>query len=800
MKKETYLNEYPKHDKMRKNVQLDKNRLHFHIMPPTGWMNDPNGLCQFKGINHIYYQYTPFYAGWGTKLWGHYTTEDWINYKEEEPFLFPDTRWDKDGVYSGSALVKDNGIHFFYTGNVKLWDKEYDYIMDGREQNTMHVFSPDGKTISYKELVMTNDDYPNDMSKHIRDPKIYEKDNCYYMIQGGRDANSRGCALIFKSEDLRNWKWYDTISTNEVFGYMWECPDLFDIEGQQIMMCCPQGVQQKGYDYQNVYQCGYFPVKFDLKNKEYQFGKFIEFDKGFDIYAAQTFKDEKGRRIFIGWMGIPDADYDNDATVQYDWIHALTMPRELSLRNGKLIQKPLKEMEKLRRNRFKCDISKFSGWRPKDSCFELHIEFEGEQSVKLKLREDVIISWENGIFKIEMGKSGHGRRERVAQIDKLFNITIFSDTSSIEIFINDGETVMTTRVYSDNLNQEVSFLSSDNKGAVIGYELGSFVIEKDFKKYDVTALGELLVDFTMSGQSEQDNPIFEACPGGAPCNVLALLQKMGKKTAFIGKVGNDQFGKMLKDTVMNVGIDVSNLIFDDTVNTTLAFVHTFKNGDRDFSFYRNPGADMMLTVDEVNEDIIKSSKIFHFGTLSMTCDGVREATKKAVKIAKENGVLISFDPNLRPPLWSSLELAKRQMEYGFENCDILKISDNEIQFVSGKEDYDEGIKYIIDKYNIPLILLTMGADGSRAYYKGNRIEQEGISVNTIETTGAGDTFCGSALNYILEHDFFNLSEEELSEMLRICNVSAALVTTKKGALKSMPSREEVLKLSKLINK
>ena len=160
---------------MRENVKRDKNRLHFHMMPPTGWMNDPNGLCQFHGINHIYFQYTPFLAGWGTKLWGHYTTKDWVHYTEEEPFLFPDTKWDRDGVYSGSACVKEDGIHFFYTGNVKLHDKEYDYIMNGREQNTMHLFSPDGKHITYKEMVMTNDDYPSNMSKHVRDPKVYEK-------------------------------------------------------------------------------------------------------------------------------------------------------------------------------------------------------------------------------------------------------------------------------------------------------------------------------------------------------------------------------------------------------------------------------------------------------------------------------------------------------------------------------------------------------------------------------------------------------------------------------------------------
>lgn len=314
------------------------------------------------------------------------------------------------------------------------------------------------------------------------------------------------------------------------------------------------------------------------------------------------------------------------------------------------------------------------------------------------------------------------------------------------------------------------------------------------KKYDVIALGELLIDFTMNGQSEQGNNMFEACPGGAPCNVLALLNKMGKKTAFIGKVGKDQFGALLRDTITEAGIDASNLMVDENVNTTLAFVHTFPDGDREFSFYRNPGADMMLTADEVNPEVVKDTKVFHFGTLSMTHEGVREATKKAVETAKANGCLVSFDPNLRPPLWSSLDLAKEQMEYGFGKCDILKISDNEIQFVSGKEDYDEGIAYLQEKYNIPLILLTMGKDGSRAYYKDMRVERPGFSVKAIETTGAGDTFCGSSLNYLVDHDFENLTEEQLGEMLTFANAAAALVTTKKGAIKAMPVKEEVLEL------
>ena len=314
------------------------------------------------------------------------------------------------------------------------------------------------------------------------------------------------------------------------------------------------------------------------------------------------------------------------------------------------------------------------------------------------------------------------------------------------------------------------------------------------KLYDVTAMGEMLIDFTLNGQSDQGNNLFEACPGGAPCNVLAMLNKLGRKTAFIGKVGEDQFGRLLKGTIDELGIETKGLILDKEIHTTLAFVHTFPDGDREFSFYRKPGADMMLTEDEVDYDLIRQSRIFHFGTLSMTDEPVRSATKKALEVAKEAGCLITFDPNLRPPLWNSLDDAKKQMEYGFQYCDMLKISDNEIQFVSGKEDYDEGIRYLQDKYNIPLIFLTMGKDGSRAYYKDMRVERKGFQVKAIETTGAGDTFCGCSIHGLLTHGLEGLTEENLGDMLTYANAGAALITMKKGAIRSMPEPENITKL------
>ena len=309
---------------------------------------------------------------------------------------------------------------------------------------------------------------------------------------------------------------------------------------------------------------------------------------------------------------------------------------------------------------------------------------------------------------------------------------------------------------------------------------------------DVVALGELLIDFTENGISSQGNPLFEANPGGAPCNVLAMLTKLGHKTAFIGKVGNDFFGKQLEQTIMEVGIDASGLQKDDDVHTTLALVHTYPDGDRDFSFYRNPGADMMLTEEEVPEELIKGTRIFHFGTLSMTHEGVRNATKKALRAAKEAGTVISFDPNLREPLWNSLDEAKEQVLYGLGQCDILKISDNEIQWFTGEEDFDAGIAKLREQYNIPLIMLSLGRDGSRAYYKDLRVEVKPfLQDSTIETTGAGDTFCASILNYVLEHGLEDLSDENLMEMLTFANAGASLITTRKGALRVMPTREEV---------
>ena len=312
-------------------------------------------------------------------------------------------------------------------------------------------------------------------------------------------------------------------------------------------------------------------------------------------------------------------------------------------------------------------------------------------------------------------------------------------------------------------------------------------------RFDVVALGELLVDFTENGRSSQGNALFEANPGGAPCNVLAMLKKLGRSCAFIGKVGDDFFGRLLRETAEEAGIDTRGLLTDGSVPTTLAFVKTGENGERDFSFYRDPGADMLLREDELPLDTIAGARIFHFGTLSSTHPEIRRATRRAVREAKAGGALISFDPNLRPPLWKDMAEAREQIAWGLAQCDILKIADNELIFMTGREDLAEGAKLLRAAYpNISIMDVTAGPAGSTCYCGEESVYVPAFSLGgTIETTGAGDTFCACILNYVLDHGVKDLSRDQLTEMLRFANAAAYLITTRKGAIRSMPKIEEI---------
>lgn len=470
MTRENYLNQLHIKKELKDKMINDKYRLNFHLMPPSGWLNDPNGLCQFKGTNHIYYQYSPFTTGWGMKLWGHYTTTDWVTYQDCEPFLFSDIPEDTDGVYSGSAFIKNDKIYYYYTGNVKYLDGDYDYINNGREQNVIFITSEDGYSHTSKKIVLRNENYPENMSCHVRDPQIFKEDSLYYMVLGARTKDDEGCVLIYCSENLENWNYHMTIGIGEKFGYMWECPAIIDFSGKKYLLVCPQGVSQNGYDFANIYQTGMFEIDLNLKEKVYVLKAFKELDRGFDIYAPQVFKDENQRTILIGWMGIPDADYTNEPTVEKGWHHALTMPRELKIIDGKICQKPLNEFKKLRVSENKnidCSVENA----------EIEVEFYSCKKLEIILRDEIEITFENEILTLNLEKCGYGRTTRSVNISTLNNLQIFLDNSCIEIFVNSGEEVFSSRCYCKNLNIDLKVNGIYNAN-ITWYELQKFIIEE----------------------------------------------------------------------------------------------------------------------------------------------------------------------------------------------------------------------------------------------------------------------------------------------------------------------------------
>lgn len=439
--KKYYHNNLDKLKQMSEEVCKDPFLPCFHIYPKSGWLNDPNGLCQVDGTYHIYFQYSPFDENKKDILWGHVSSKDLISFTREEPFIYSDSEFDRDGAYSGSAFVANNEINFFYTGNVK-YDGDYDYVNDGREHNTIRVKSKDGVTYDYKELLLTNSDYPVNMTKHVRDPKIFNENNFYYMFLGARNREDKGLVLVYKSSDLKDFSYFMTIESVENFGYMWECPDYFKLNKQGILICCPQGVEKEDFKYQNIYQAGYFPINMDLENKKYELGDFYELDYGFDFYAPQTFEDEKGRRILIGWMGMPDADYTNPTT-KYKWQHCLTIPRELKYDKGKLYQKPISELCKLRKEKISLEKGDMCNLKVYEA-FSNNISSEFE----INLRGDVKLSYQDENLTLNMGENSFGRKIRKVKIENIENIRIYSDKSSLEIFINDGSYVLSTRVYT----------------------------------------------------------------------------------------------------------------------------------------------------------------------------------------------------------------------------------------------------------------------------------------------------------------------------------------------------------------
>ena len=435
-----------------------------HLMPPTGWLNDPNGLCQFNGVYHAFFQYSPFNAEGGVKMWGHYTSGDMIDWEYQGVMLYPDQPFDCSGVYSGCAFIEDGEMYLYYTGNVKLEDRDdYDYVNSGRESNTVLVTSADGMHFGHKKLLMTNRDYPADLTLHVRDPKVWKEGGIYYMLQGARTKADRGQALIFRSDDKINWTFHSHVETEEKFGYMWECPDYFEVDGKKILSASVQGLAGEEWKDRNVYQSGYFTVDGDILG-EYSLSDYRLWDYGFDYYAPQSFEAEDGRRVQIGWMGMPDCEEYTNRTVEDGWQHCFTFPREVFVKDGIVRQRPIRELE-ARKKLFKETKNRLE--TKKYTTYEAYISNIKDSRFSAVLAEELSIRYENNEFIIEFinkrnNYASCGRTRRSVETDHVSDVRILADESSVEIFVNDGAYVFSTRYYPEETGLRV-----DAEGAKI---------------------------------------------------------------------------------------------------------------------------------------------------------------------------------------------------------------------------------------------------------------------------------------------------------------------------------------------
>ena len=454
-------------------------RLGFHLMPPTGWLNDPNGLCKLGDVYHIFFQYSPLHVNGGMKAWGHYTTKDFCNYVYCGAPFVPDEVFDTDGVFSGSALVDEEGMHIFYTGNVEL-PGNHDYTTSGRRADTILIESMDGEHFTEKMVVIDTDEYPAHYSCHIRDPKVWKENDVYYMVLGGRTRKDEGKILVYESKDMRNWKFFKELGVEQKFAYMWECPDLFSLEDEYVLSFSPQGLEREEYRYQNIYHAGYFlskdnPIQQDVL---YNGETFVEWDMGFDFYAPQTFMDDKGRRILIGWAGVPYAEYSNGEVTE-GWQHCLTVPRELSVRQSvnsglkRVYQYPIEEINMLRKESM---LSIYENTLITEEEYLDIVCKDIKEGFRIVIAGQVEFSWDGKELVLSLSKeAGRGRNTRKCLMSNIYNLRVLVDASIVEYYVNDGEVVFTTRYYKSENDTKIEF---ENKGAIFEvYPMNPFTVQ-----------------------------------------------------------------------------------------------------------------------------------------------------------------------------------------------------------------------------------------------------------------------------------------------------------------------------------
>ncbi|KII76460.1 glycoside hydrolase family 32 protein [Vibrio renipiscarius] len=438
------------------NSPDDHWRPKFHITPPEGLLNDPNGFIQFDGQYHLFFQWHPFACQHGSKFWAHCTSQDLVHWQLKPTALAPDASYDKNGVYSGSAFVLNDELHLFYTGNLKDESNQ-------RVSTQCLAKAVDGELESYQKLGPVIHSQPQGYTAHFRDPKIWQHDDRWYCVLGAQTEQLTGQVLLYTSEDAQQWQYMAPIAGDGIngltdFGYMFECPDLFPLDGQDVLIGCPQGIKPQGMNFHNRHNNGYFVGELDCTRAQYNHGAFQPLDRGFEFYAPQTTLADDGRRLLSAWLGIPDED--DQPTVEHNWIHALSLVRSLHLIDGKVHQRPVEEHQSLRQSQQQWPEQPLNATQPltfsSENCFELVLNVEQIEGVfSLRLAEvdehyvDISFDSSTGIFKLDRSHALHqtGSRECTLNNTDSLALHIFFDRSVLEIFINNGEEVFSGRVF-----------------------------------------------------------------------------------------------------------------------------------------------------------------------------------------------------------------------------------------------------------------------------------------------------------------------------------------------------------------
>lgn len=432
----------------------DPYRPGYHLSPPFGLMNDPNGLIYFHGRFHVFYQWNPFETNHGIKFWGHFSSTDLLHWEEHPPALIPSEWYDKNGCYSGSAIEHEGKMYLFYTGNVKNRYGE-------RESYQCLAVSEDGVHFEKKGPILH---VPQGYTSHFRDPKVWQQDGRWYMVLGAQSNTFNGRAVLFSSMDLQHWEMLGPLTGSnrkysEEFGYMWECPDFFHLQGKDILLFCPQGLEPKGLHFHNLYQSGYFAGHWIPGTNHYEHGEFTELDRGFDFYAPQTFVDHRNRRIMIAWMGMGDDHEQCHPTIEKGWIHSLTIPREMKIVGGHLYQHPVQELQKLRIGQpsiVNLDFHNgnheyYASIHPQSEII-INVNSLINGRLEITIRNNIQLSYDpsNKIFTMARKKFADNRLEkRQCIVNHLHKLQMYLDSSSIEVFINDGQEVFTARFFAD---------------------------------------------------------------------------------------------------------------------------------------------------------------------------------------------------------------------------------------------------------------------------------------------------------------------------------------------------------------